>query len=68
LIVFSILPLIKLRFYLNLLLRQLVFVPAAILSSGMMYSVIIVVIGIVGMIYGFVALGQLNTRINKEAV
>ena len=33
------------------------FVPAAIPTSGAIYSLIIVVIGIVGMIYGFIALG-----------
>ena len=33
------------------------FVPAAIPTSGPVYSIIIIVIGIVGIIYGFVALG-----------
>ena len=33
------------------------FVPAAIPTSGPIYSIIIVVIGIIGMIYGFIALG-----------
>ena len=33
------------------------FVPAVIPTSGPVYSIIIVVIGIIGMIYGFVALG-----------
>ena len=33
------------------------FVPAGIPTSGMLYSAIIVVIGIIGMIYGFIALG-----------
>ena len=33
------------------------FVPAAIPTSGPVYSIIIVVIGIIGMIYGFIALG-----------
>jgi len=33
------------------------FVPAIVPTSGPVYSIIIVVIGIVGMIYGFIALG-----------
>src|SRR3989338_7366026 len=33
------------------------FVPAAIPTSGPVYSITIVVIGIIGMIYGFIALG-----------
>ena len=33
------------------------FVPAAIPTSGPVYSVIIVLIGIIGMIYGFATLG-----------
>lgn len=33
------------------------FVPATIPTSGPVYSLIIVVIGIMGMIYGFIALG-----------
>ena len=33
------------------------FVPAIIPTSGPVYSIIIIVIGIIGMIYGFVALG-----------
>jgi hypothetical protein len=33
------------------------FVPAVIPTSGTMYSVVIIVIGIIGMIYGFIALG-----------
>ena len=33
------------------------FVPAAIPTSGPVYSIIIIVIGIVGIIYGFIALG-----------
>ncbi|MFH0868244.1 MAG: hypothetical protein V1831_02940 [Candidatus Woesearchaeota archaeon] len=33
------------------------FMPAIIPTSGPLYSVVIVIIGIIGMIYGFVALG-----------
>lgn len=33
------------------------FVPAAIPTSGPVYSIIIIIIGIIGMIYGFIALG-----------
>ncbi|MCH8003080.1 MAG: hypothetical protein IH934_00475 [Nanoarchaeota archaeon] len=33
------------------------FVPALIPTSGLLYSGLIVVIGVIGMIYGFIALG-----------
>lgn len=33
------------------------FVPAGIPTSGLLYSAMIIVIGIIGMIYGFIALG-----------
>ena len=33
------------------------FLPAVIPTSGPLYSVVIIVIGIIGLIYGFVALG-----------
>jgi len=33
------------------------FLPAAIPTSGILYSVIIIITGIIGLIYGFIALG-----------
>lgn len=33
------------------------FVPAGIPTSGLLYSAMIIVIGIVGMVYGFIAMG-----------